>query len=632
MTMDSETHGGTALGAGATDAHQDAGPSTFEQYLELVRQRPEVAESAHARLYRMIERAGRTVRDGRTEWQFFSRHLFGLGETVDALVEDYLHPAAVGLEVKRRLLLLMGPVGGGKSTLVWLLKRGLEAFTRTEEGALWAIRGCPMQEEPLHLVPPVLRAEWGRQLGVEIVGDLCPMCRFRLEYEHHGRFLEVPVERVVFSEASRVGLGTFVPSDPKSQDMADLTGALDFSTITRYGSESDPRAFRFDGELYAANRGLMEFQEMLKLDEKFLYHLLGLTQENTFKAGRFALIHADEVVVGHTNEAEFRAFAQNPRNEALLSRMVVIRVPYPLSVEHEAAIYRKQLEGVTRPVHFAPGALEAAAAVSVLSRLNPSDRPGLDPLVKLAVLNGETPRGVSPEDVETIRDEAKREGMTGIDPRYVVNRLSSAVIRTERPCLTAVDVLKALREGVDQHGVWTRLKAEDLRQWIALAKKRYDQEARQAVQRAYLAGHEEDARALFHNYLDHVEASLWPSRRIDPLTGQRMEADENLLRGIEDALGVSDVQRRSFREEVWLRVSATGRREAWDYRVHPELQQAIEDRLFLNLREMVQLHQDAGDVLDAKWQDLVRRLQEDGAFCPHCAEATLKYVGSQLGR
>jgi len=635
MTMDPETHGGAAWGAGATDAHQEAGPSTFEQYLELVRQRPEVAESAHARLYRMIERAGRTVRDGRTEWQFFSRHLFGLDETVDALVEDYLHPAAVGLEVKRRLLLLMGPVGGGKSTLVWLLKRGLEAFTRTEEGALWAIRGCPMQEEPLHLVPPALRAEWGRQLGIEIVGDLCPLCRFRLEYEHHGRFLEVPVERVVFSEASRVGLGTFVPSDPKSQDMADLTGALDFSTITRYGSESDPRAFRFDGELYAANRGLMEFQEMLKLDEKFLYHLLGLTQENTFKAGRFALIHADEVVVGHTNEAEFRAFAQNPRNEALLSRMVVIRVPYPLSVESETAIYRKQLEGVTRtgrPVHFAPGALEAAAAVSVLSRLNPSDRPGLDPLVKLAVLNGETPRGVSPEDVQAIRDEAKREGMTGIDPRYVVNRLSSAVIRTERPCLTAVDVLKALREGVDQHGVWTRLKAEDLRQWIALAKKRYDQEARQAVQRAYLAGHEEDARALFHNYLDHVEASLWPSRRLDPLTGQRMEADENLLRGIEDALGVSDVQRRSFREEVWLRVSATGRREAWDYRVHPELQQAIEDRLFLNLREMVQLHQDAGDVADAKWDDLVRRLQEDGPFCPHCAEATLKYVGSQLGR
>ena len=612
---------------------------TFEDYLDLVRQRPELAETAHARLFRVIERAGRTTVGDRTVWQFFSRDLFGLDETLEALVEDYLHPAAVGLEVRKRLLLLMGPVGGGKSSLVWLLKRGLEAFTASEAGLLFGIRGCPMQEEPLHLVPEPLREEWGRQLGVEIAGELCPLCRHRLDHDYQGRFLEMPVERVVFSESRRIGVGTFVPSDPKSQDMADLTGSLDFSTITRYGSESDPRAFRFDGELYRANRGLMEFQEMLKLDEKFLYHLLGLTQENTFKAGRFALIHADQVVVGHTNEAEFRSFAQNPRNEALLSRMVVVRVPYPLSVAHEAAIYRKQLEvgALAGRVHFAPGALEAAAAVAVLSRLRASDRPGLDPLAKLAVLNGERPAGLSPEDVAAIREESRQEGMTGMDPRYVVNRLSSAVIRAGRPCVTAVDLLRAIRDGVDQHGVWTRLRPEDLRQWVGLAKKRYDREMRAVVQEAFLAGHEEDARALFHTYLDQVEASLWPNRRLDPLTGQRVEPDEDLLRSIEDALGVSDVQRRSFREEVWLRVSAAGRREAWDYRVHPELQQAVEDRLFLDLRDLAQLQPEPGrnpagaEGIEPRWRELVARL-ERGPFCPHCAAATLQYVGSQLGR
>src|SRR5579875_155421 len=356
-------------------------------------------------------------------------------------------------------------------------------FTASDAGQVYALAGCPMHEDPLHALPEGLRAEVADKVGISIEGDLCPLCRFRFEQEWRTHPLAIPVERVVFSEARRVGIGTFVPADPKSQDMADLTGSVDFSTITTYGSESDPRAFRFDGELYRANRGLMEFQEMLKLDEKFLYHLLGLTQEGTFKAGRFALIHADQVVVGHTNEAEFKAFAQNPRNEALLSRMVVVRVPYTLSVRAEAAIYRKLLltSPVTRSIHFGPGALEAAAGVSVLSRLSVSERPGLDALTKLAVLNGERPRGLTPEDVDAVLKEAREEGMTGIDPRYVINRLASAVIRRAAPCITAVDVLRTLRDGADQHGMWTRVARGELEQWVSLARQRYDRDVRGRV-------------------------------------------------------------------------------------------------------------------------------------------------------
>jgi len=191
----------------------------------------------------------------------------------------------------------MGPVSGGKSTLVSMIKHGLEEYTRTEEGAVYGIKGCPMHEEPLHLVPHDLRKDFSEEYGVYIEGNLCPSCKLRLQEEFNNHIEKVPVERIAFSEENRLGIGTFSPSDPKSQDIADLTGSIDFSTIGEYGSESDPRAYRFDGELNKANRGVMEFQEMLKADEKFLYNLLSLSQEGNFKAGRFALISADETNV-----------------------------------------------------------------------------------------------------------------------------------------------------------------------------------------------------------------------------------------------------------------------------------------------------------------------------------------------
>jgi serine protein kinase len=270
---------------------------SFREYLEIVRARPQVAQSAHARVYNMIAAAGIDEENGRKTYRFFADDLFGLSFALERLVEEYFHSAAKRLEVRKRILLLMGPVSGGKSTIVTMLKRGLERYSRTGEGALFGIRGCPMHEEPLHLIPLELRPEVERELSVRIDGNLCPACRMRLQTEFGGRIDEVPVERVVLSEDDRIGIGTFSPSDPKSQDIADLTGSIDFSTISEYGSESDPRAYRFDGELNKANRGLMEFQEMLKCDEKFLWNLLSLTQEGNFKAGRFALISADETVV-----------------------------------------------------------------------------------------------------------------------------------------------------------------------------------------------------------------------------------------------------------------------------------------------------------------------------------------------
>lgn len=270
---------------------------TFAEYLEKVKNNPELAMTAHARVYKMIESHGIEEHNGQIKYKFFEQEIYGLDRSIEKLVEEYFHSAARRLDVRKRILLLMGPVSGGKSTIVTMLKKGLERFSRQEEGAVYAIKGCPMHEEPLHLIPQELREDVEKELGVKIEGTLCPSCQMRLKTEYNNRIEDVLVERVLISEENRVGIGTFSPSDPKSQDIADLTGSIDFSTITEYGSESDPRAYRFDGELNKANRGLMEFQEMLKCDEKFLWNLLSLTQEGNFKAGRFALISADEYKV-----------------------------------------------------------------------------------------------------------------------------------------------------------------------------------------------------------------------------------------------------------------------------------------------------------------------------------------------
>ncbi|HEY8486080.1 MAG TPA: hypothetical protein VIL11_01675, partial [Limnochordales bacterium] len=426
---------------------------TFVDYLELVRKNPRIAQHAHARVYQMIISHGVEEVDGVKRYRFFEKELFGLDRALQRLVEEYFHAAARRLDVRKRILLLMGPVSGGKSTIVQLLKRGLEAYTRTEEGAVYAIAGCPMHEEPLHLIPTPLRPEFERELGVQIEGSLCPRCQLMVEEEYGGRIEDVRVRRIVFSEEKRIGIGTFSPSDPKSQDISELTGSIDFSTIARYGSESDPRAYRFDGELNVANRGLMEFQEMLKVDQKFLWHLLSLSQEGNFKAGRFALISADEVIVAHTNEEEYRAFISNKRNEALHSRIIVMPIPYNLRVSDEVRIYEKLIRqsNIVWDVHIAPHALRVAAMFSVLSRLKESKKQGMDLIKKMKLYDGEDVEGFKPKDVEELRNEHPNEGMSGIDPRYVINRISSALVTKGARCIGPLDVLRALKDGMDSH-------------------------------------------------------------------------------------------------------------------------------------------------------------------------------------
>jgi serine protein kinase len=611
---------------------------TFSDYLELVRERPELSQTAHSRVYNMIADGGvEKDENGNTKYLFFSRELFGLDRAIERLVEEYFHSAARRLEVRKRILLLMGPVSGGKSTIVTMLKRGLEQYSRTDKGAIYAIKGCPMQEDPLHLIPPSLRAEVEQELGVRIEGNLCPSCRLRVKEEYGGRIEDVPVNRVLLSEDDRLGIGTFSPSDPKSQDIADLTGSIDFATITEYGSESDPRAYRFDGELNKANRGLMEFQEMLKCDEKFLWNLLSLTQEGNFKAGRFALISADELVIAHSNEAEYKAFISNKKNEALHSRIIVMPVPYNLQVTQEEKIYEKLVkQSDLGHIHIAPHSLRATAIFTILTRLKDSKKQGIDLLKKMRLYDGESVEGFKEADVEELHNEHLDEGMTGVDPRYVINRISSALIRTEAPCINALNILRAIKEGLDQHASINREERDRYLNFISIARKEYDELAKKEVQKAFVYSYEESAKTLMDNYLDNVEAYCNWSKMKDPITGEELEPDEKLMRSIEEQIGISENAKKAFREEILIRISAYARKgKKFDYNSHDRLREAIQKKLFADLKDVVKITTSTKTPDEhhlKKINEVTATLIDEYGYCPTCANELLRYVGSLLNR
>jgi len=610
---------------------------TFADYFDLVVKQPHAARLSHARIYDMITSAGtEDGPQGRKVYRFFQDEIYGLEDTLDQLVE-YFHSAAKRLEVRKRILLFMGPVGGGKSTIVAMLKRGLEGFTRADDGAVYAIKGCPMHEEPLHLVPESLRQEIEREYGIYIEGDLCPVCRQVLRDEYGGVMENVPVIRIAFSEKNRTGIGTFSPSDPKSQDITELTGSIDLARIGEYGVESDPRAYRFDGELNIANRGLMEFIEMLKCDEKFLYGLLTLSQEQNIKTGRFSMIYADECIVSHTNEAEYAAFIGNRRSEALQDRIIVIRVPYNLRVSDEVRIYEKLIkQSSLQDVHIAPHTLWVSSIFAVLSRLEEPKKAGMSLMKKLKLYDGEDVEDFTKKDVKELQDQALREGMDGISPRYVINCLSNALVKDGTTCINPIDALRALRDGLEHHPGYKREERERYFNFISESRREYDELAKKEVQKAFVYSFEDSARTLFNNYLDNVEAYCNKQKIKDPITEEEVDPDEKLMRSVEEQIGVSEVAKKTFREEILIRISSLARRGvSFDYRSHERLREAIEKKLFADLRDVVKITTSTKTPDQEQLRrinEVVDRLVKEQGYCAVCANELLKYVGTLLNR
>jgi serine protein kinase len=568
----------------------------------------------------------------------FAQELFGVDDTIERVM-DYFKAASAGSEVGRRLLLLLGPPSGGKSSMVILLKRGLEAYSHTEAGALYGIHGCPVHESPLHLIPHTMRGQFRATYGVDITGELCPYCTTRVQTEFGGDFMQVPVQRIFISEAGRTGVGTYAPHDPTTADIADLVGSVDLSKVSEFGDEGDPRAWSWSGAVFAASRGLLEMIEILKVKREFLYLLLTLTQEKNVKVSRFPLIHLDETILAHTNLAEFRKFLQEPENEALLDRMVIIQVPYTLSYKEEARIYRKLTSSTQafREVHLDPHALHVAAVFAILTRLTEGDERETDNLKKVRLYAGEDVEGVSQTEVEKMRARNPEEGLAGVSPRFIINALSGAIIQSQARSLTTMDVLIAIKDAIESD---VRMDGKKKRKWVdflvTVRKDFYNRWVKEDVHKALFVSFEAEAQQLLDKYLDEVEATLDNRTIKDPITSEERKPDERFLRNVEEKIRISESGKLSFRQEVVRKaMGAYKRGEKFTLDSHAPLHDAVEQYLFEQRRDVLRLVSSASrpdDETRQKISVVEKRLVDEYGYDSHSAREALNYVTTLLAQ
>jgi serine protein kinase len=615
---------------------------TFAEFLdEILPQNPDgVCRNSHQYIWDMLRwKAGHSP-NGKQDSaiSLFSSELYGVDEALER-VADYFKAASAGSEVGRRLLLLLGPPSGGKSTVVILLKRGLEEYSHTDEGALYAIEGCPVHESPLHLIPYSLRGEFRESYGVDIAGELCPHNLARLEEQFENDFLKMPVERIFLSEAARVGVGTYAPHDPTTADIADLVGSVDLSKVAEIGDEGDPRAWSWSGAVYAASRGVLEMIEILKVKREFLYLLLTLTQEKNVKVSRFPLIYLDETILAHTNMAEFRKFLQEKENEALLDRMVIVQVPYTLSFKEEARIYKKLISSARafQKVHLDPHALKTSAVFAVLTRVADSEREDLDVSKKVRLFAGEDVEGFSESEIDRIRAESPDEALGGISPRFIVNALSNAIIKSEAKSLTTMEVLLTLKDAIESDA---RIDVKQKRSWVdllvAARKDFYNRWVKEDIHRALFASFEEEAEGLLEKYLDEVEAMLDSREVADSMTGETRPPDERFLRSVEEKINISDAGKESFRQEVVRKAMVAYKQgEKFTLGSHSKLKDAVEQYLFEERRDVLRLVTSVtrpDEEVQAKVSAVEERLVSEYGYDTHSAKEALSYVTTLLSQ
>ena len=658
---------------------------SFWDYVDLVRRDPMVARNAFQRVYDMILSYGteqKTLfKEEITKYKFFddpidhgADGIFGLERSLMQLV-DFFKSAAQGYGTERRILLLHGPVGSSKSTIARLLKKGLATYSRTDAGRLYSyawripaklvggsdadgtiLEQCPMHEEPMLLLPDEVKPEVLRALNanrddghkIRLYGDVCPFCRkvFRDLIEHYGgdwnKVMDhIVVRRLMLSETDRIGIGTFQPKDEKNQDSTELTGDINYRKIAEYGSDSDPRAFNFDGELNIANRGIVEFIEILKLDVAFLYDLLTASQERVIKPKKFAQTFIDEVILGHTNEPEYKRLQGNEMMEAFRDRTIKIDVPYNVRLDDEVRIYDKDFgPEKIRGIHIAPHTIEVAAMWAVLTRLADPKKAGITKVQKLKLYNGKSIPGFTEESIKELKEESPREGMTGISPRYIQDKISNALVSHQAQqdrMINPFMVMNELESGLTHHSLITdeELKKQ-YRELLAVVKDEYEDTIKGEVQRAISA--DEDAiKRLAANYIENVRAYTQHERVRNRYTGRDEEPDERLMRSIETKIDIPDSRKDDFRQEIMNYIGALALDgKKFEYNTNARLLKALELKLFEDQRDTIKLKNLVSSVVDDETQqkiDVVKqRLIKYFGYNEASASDVLNYVASIFAR
>lgn len=563
------------------EAEREAGrfqwEGTFADYFRMVTENPSLARPAHTLVHDAIMANGikQSPVTGKPIYRLFENRIFGQDDALEQ-IEDFFVTSAGNSEKRKRILLLVGPSASGKSTVADLIKIALQRFTRTDEGSVFAISGCPLQEEPLHLIPNNMRPKLFEKHRIKVEGDLCPRCQRVLDTQYNGEISRVPVNRVVFSEQKATGIG-YHDAAGKDTDPSTLAGGVDISPASSGIWQELVDGHGLDGAFHVANRGLMEFVRIFQADSQALSMLLELVEDRRVRLDKSGAVYADEVVIALSTEEEYKAFLADPSYEALRGRIVPVHLRYNLRVGDERRLYRKIVKSQGMDdVHVPPLCLFAISTLAVLSRLEEPRAHSATLPEKLMAYDGVLGKVFSMEDLHREQNSCPEEGLTGLSPRMVINRFTDRASRTDVSCITPMNAL---------HGVWQDLKEnaglseEETQRYIQLFQlslSQYGERAIKDVQRAFVDSFDKAAMGQLSNYLSDVNAALSLSSPKDvPREIERNLAD------MEKNIGVSGKDRDSFRREIHAFFSDLKLRDiSINYGSHPRLKEAIEIRLF----------------------------------------------------
>ncbi len=517
------------------------------------------------------------------------REFYGMEEVIEHIVSYFRH-AAQGLEEKKQILYLLGPVGGGKSSLAERLKYLIEKVP------FYAIKGSPVHESPLglfnpHEDGPILEEDYGipqRYLGT----IMSPWAVKRLQ-EYGGDISRFRVVRIRPSVLSQIAVSKTEPGDENNQDISSLVGKIDIRKLESY-SQNDPDAYSYSGGLCLANRGVLEFVEMFKAPIKVLHPLLTATQEQNYKGTEgFGAIPFDGLVLAHSNEAEWQTFKNNRNNEAFLDRIYIVKVPYCLRVTEEMHIYEKLLfNSSLSQAACAPDTLRMLAQFSVLSRLKEPENSSL--YSKMRVYDGENLKDTDPKakSYQEYRDFAGvDEGMTGLSTRFAFKILSRVFNFDHREvAANPVHLMYVLEQQIEQEQYAPEVEERYLRFLKEFLSPRYAEFIGKEIQTAYLESYSEYGQNIFDRYVTYADFWIQDQEFRDPNTGEMLDrsALNDELEKIEKPAGISNP--KDFRNEVVnfvLRARARndGKNPSWTS--YEKLRAVIEKKMFSNTEELL---------------------------------------------
>ncbi len=616
---------------------------TLMDYIEMVEETPSIVKSAHKCLFDAIDEHGSytmpdsdprkfKVFDGEQVklFKYFENEFFGM-ETVVEKVMSFLSSAAHKGEESRQVLLLMGPVGAGKSALVEHIKKALEGKK------YYALKGDPHRGEPLQLIPRSLRSSVEKSLNVKIEGDISPIARHKLLNDYEGKYENFEVEEVTFSQRARRGVASVPPMDANSQDVSVLIGSVDISKLDKF-AEDDPRSLSLNGAFNVGNRGIVELVEVFKNEIEFLHTIITATQEKRVPSpGKSDMLHFDGVILAHCNEAEWNRFQSEHTNEAIMDRVVKITVPYCLELDQEIKIYEKMLGKSEFKAHIAPHTLKIASMFSVMSRLRETSK--CDLLTKMRVYNGEEilEKGrVRKVDIRDLKEEAKHEGMDGISTRFITKALDNALTASDENIITPVSVMESLAKMVKEQLIDEQFKTNCLELLQKTIREEYLRILENEIAKAFITAYEEQAQTLFESYLDNAEAYTTRARLKDRVTKEERKPDDAFMASIEEQIGVIGSARDGFRSDVTAYMFAKMRRgEKVSYSTYEPLKNAIESYLISSVRSMARIVTKAktrDEDQKKKYSEMVEVMCKDYGYTPESAEATLAYASNNLWR